>query len=185
MSRVSDRLLASTAMPAKGPQGERGRDSELGNTSPPDALVQLTALLARYDDLKQRLGFPGDFGERAFRGWLVLDVLQQCYGWDSERLVFGEVYDLLLLSRNRLPVVTIETKIPSHRPTPTDIRSFENRLHHYATLHYAYFTDGYVWRRLHLAAPSGMQVVLDDQSASLGDGASLRTLLEPLAAKRY
>lgn len=153
--------------------------------TPPSATDQLRRLLQRYDELRRRLGFPGDFGERAFRRWLTLDVLQPCFGWPSDRIVFGEVYDLLLLSRVRQPVVTIETKIPKHRPTHADIAAFEGRLHHYGTLHYAFFTDGYIWRRLELAAPDGTQIVLADDEAALNDDARLTDLLQPLHAGRY
>ena len=157
----------------------------LGGAVLPEAVDQLRKLLQRYDDLRGRLGFPGDFGERAFRGWLVLDVLQPCFGWPSERIVFGEIYDLLLLTRVRQPAVTIETKIPRHRPSTADIADFEGRLHHYGTLQYAFFTDGYLWRRLELAAPDGRQIVLAEDEASLEDATKLTALLQPLFAERY
>ena len=85
----------------------------------------------------------------------------------------------------RQPVVTIETKIPRHRPTHADIAAFEGRLHHYGTLQYGFFTDGYVWRRLELAAPDGSQIVLADDEAALDDEGRLTKLLQPLRAGRY
>lgn len=142
-------------------------------------------VLARYDELRARLGFPGDFGERAFRGWLVMDVLQTCFGWPPERVVFGEIYDLLLLSRTMQPVVTIETKIPRHRPTAADVAAFNGRLHHYSTLQWAYFTDGYAWHRLQLAAPDGLQIVLNEDRARLDEPDRFEDVVRPLQAERY
>jgi hypothetical protein len=149
------------------------------------ATDQMRAILQRYDELKQRLGYPGDFGERAFRGWLVMDLLMPVFGWPSERIVFGEVYDLILLSRARLPVITIETKVPRHRPTALDVSKFEGRLFHYATLEYAFFTDGTEVRRLHLAAPEGDQLVLEDVSIAVSKSVDFERVMAPLAAALY
>lgn len=145
----------------------------------------LELILSRHAHLKPKVGFRGDFGERAFRFWLVLDVLMPVYGWRHERVVAGEVYDLLLLDRREQCVVAIETKNPGHVPTKEDIRAFEGRLHHFPTLQWAFFTDGRIWRRLRLSAPVGRQTIIGDETARLGDGLSLQALLDPLYAKGY
>lgn len=149
------------------------------------ALVALAGVLSRYDELAPRLGYPGDFGERAFRFWLAVDVLMPVYNWPTERIVMGEVYDILLLDRRRMPAITIETKSPGHRVTRQDVAKFEARLHHYPTLRYAYFTDGGYWRRLQVAAPRGIQALVDEATASLDDAGTLCDLLEPLDGALY
>jgi hypothetical protein len=145
----------------------------------------LEVVLSRYEELGPRLGYPGDFGERAFRFWLVADVLMPVCHWPTERIVMGEVYDVLLLDRRRMPAITIETKPPGHRVTKQDVAKFEGRLQHYSTLRYAFFTDGRYWRRLEVAAPRGTQRLVGEIEARVDDAGGLCQLLKPLDAELY
>ena len=45
-----------------------------------DALVAIRAILRRYDSYCGRLNVPGNWGERAFRGWLMTDLLMGAQG---------------------------------------------------------------------------------------------------------
>lgn len=129
----------------------------------PEIKRKLNEILTRYERYTARLHFPGDWGERAFRGWLVMDLLERIFGWEPEHIVLGERFDILLVDDDLRPVVNIETKKPRHKPSVSEVNKFANRLSAYGTLRYAFLTDGYVWERLELEAPRGRQTVVGKQ----------------------
>lgn len=115
----------------------------------------VTAILERYEKGKEKLAYPGEGGERRFRGWLVSDLLGQFFKWPADRIVVGEIFDIILQDTDDFPVITIETKTPYHIATKKDLEDFEKRLSAYGTLHTAYFTNGVKWERLDIFSPQG------------------------------
>lgn len=122
-------------------------------------LPRLRKILEYHERLGSRLAFPGDWGERSFRGWLLIDLLHSELGWPSEHLLLGEVFDILTLDAYLRPVINIETKAPSHEATPAELTRFRERLSSFGTLRFAVLTDGWRWTVLHLSAPRGVQHV--------------------------
>jgi hypothetical protein len=151
----------------------------------PKVVPVLKEVLSRYDRLKGILNFPGDWGERAFRGWLVLDLLNGALGWPSERIVLGERFDILLLDDREIPVINIETKKPGRTPSPAEERDFMNRLGDYPTLQWAYLTNGWDWTRVELLAPRGVQQVISTAKFSLSRAARADAFFASLHARRY
>lgn len=119
------------------------------------ALHVIRAILQRHAEYGGRFNVPGDWGERAFRGWIVLDLLHDTLKWPSTHIVMGERHDLLLLNTSLSPIVTIETKRPGHEASPAERKDFEDRLAHYGTLRWAFLTNGEEWTRLELVTPKG------------------------------
>lgn len=107
------------------------------------AFQALTKILERYNHYERFLNYPGDWGERAFRGWLVFDLFHKYLGWSIEHIVFGERFDVLLINDEIKPLINIETKKPGDGATEYEI--FIKRLNDYQTLYYAILTDGYEW----------------------------------------
>jgi hypothetical protein len=123
------------------------------------AVEILRGVLERYDDFKGRFAVPGEGGERAFRAWLVLDLLHHHFRWPSRLILVGERHDVLLLNEQLFPIITIETKEPRHEASKTEKAKFEERLPHYTTLQHAFLTDGFNWLQLTLSAPAGRQTI--------------------------
>lgn len=147
----------------------------------------LERILERHDRYSTRLNAPGDWGERAFRGWLAIELFHQILAWEPSQIVFGEQFDLLLVDANLHPVVNIETKSPTHKPSARDATDFKKRLGVYATLRYACLTNGWTWTRLQLAAPRGRQTIqgscgLDIRRSSQ---AQIQKFFQPLWARDY
>jgi hypothetical protein len=117
-------------------------------------------ILARYNDYSGRFSVPGEWGERAFRGWLVLDLLASYYRWPSAHILLGERLDILLLDHTIHPVVTIETKMPGYEAKPQEWHQFEARLAFYGTLRWAFLTNGGAWTRYELSSPQGRATVV-------------------------
>ena len=154
----------------------------LGN----DILAALKRILQRCEEASVRLAYPGEGGERAFRGWLVGDLLGAVLGWPIERIVVGERFDLLLQDADGFPVATIETKAPYHNASEKERADFERRLSGYGSLRYAYFTSGNQWERLDIFSPTG---VLEIQSRTPFDltrssAEEAEAFFSPLAAYR-
>ncbi len=131
------------------------------------ALTAIKTLLRRYDQYTGRLNVPGDWGERAFRGWLAMDLLCDALGWPSAHVVFGERFDILLLDQSLYPVVNIETKKPRHEASSKEKTSFEDRLKYYGTLRWACLTNGTAWLRLSLLSPSGTQIIQERKTFNI------------------
>lgn len=122
-------------------------------------LATVTAILERYERGKAKLAYPGEGGERRFRGWLVSDLLDQVFNWPTDRIVVGERFDIILQDEDDFPVLTIETKAPYHKATKKEREDFEKRLSGYGTLRAAFFTNGMEWERLDIFSPQGQLVI--------------------------
>jgi hypothetical protein len=122
-------------------------------------LDTVTSILERYKKGKAQLAYPGEGGERRFRGWLVSDLLGQVFNWPAGKIVVGEIFDIILQDKDGFPVLTIETKPPYHKATKKDLEDFEKRLSGYGTLRVAYFTNGVKWERLDIFSPQGQLMI--------------------------
>src|SRR5262245_54317924 len=98
-----------------------------------DILRALHAILKRCHDAGLRLGYPGEGGERPFRGWLVSDLLSKILGWPAAKIVVGERFDILLQDADGFPICTIETKTPYHKASQKERQDFEKRLSGFGT----------------------------------------------------
>jgi len=103
----------------------------------------LKKVMERYERYENFLAYPGDYGERAFRGWLVFELFHKELGWPVANILFGEIFDVLLLDDDLNPRINIETKKPGDGLANYD--EFIKRLPNYQTLHYGVLTDGYEW----------------------------------------
>jgi hypothetical protein len=147
----------------------------------------LRVILKRCEDSGDRLGYPGEGGERAFRGWLVTDLIESVLGWPKDKVVVGERFDILLQDAEAFPVATIETKTPGHKASKKEREDFENRLSGYGTLRTAYLTNGEQWERLDIISPTGELEVrerfeLQLQSATAEEA---EAFFAPLTADRF
>ena len=151
------------------------------------AVQVLREVMGRYDDFKGRFAVPGEGGERAFRSWLVLDLLHHYYRWPSRLILIGERHDVLLLNSQLFPIITIETKEPRHSVSTKERAIFEQRLAHYTTLQTAFLTDGFTWVKLRLVAPAGRQTIAAEEEVDIRvtDDLKVNAFLAPLAAERY
>ena len=150
-------------------------------------LESLEAILKRCEETGVRLGYPGEGGERQFRGWLVTDLLLGVLGWPSDKYVGGERFDILLLDFYGSPIVTIETKTPYSKASKKERADFENRLSGYGTLRSAYFTNGLEWERLDISSPKGTLVIRERFDLNLRNTSpeEAEAFFAPLAADRY
>jgi len=150
-------------------------------------LSRLKDILRLSDEASSRLNYPGEGGERSFRGWLQNMMLIDLLKWPSDRVVVGERFDLLMRDRHGFPVVTIETKSPGHETTAREQQDFESRLSGYGTLQYAFITNGRTWERLSLLAPSGQTEVVDRRVLDVRDATPEQAtdFFEVMLAQRY
>ncbi len=115
----------------------------------------------RCKEVGERVGYPGEGGERRFRGWLNSDLLQQTLNWPSKNVVVGEIFDLLLLNDDQHALATIETKTPYHKASKKEQKDFQERLSGFPTLRTAYFTNGPEWDRVDIVVSGGQLSVLE------------------------
>ena len=106
----------------------------------------LTAVLERYRKYESYLQYPGEWGERAFRGWLVFDIFHNHLQWPMPNIVFGERFDVLFVDGAVKPVIYLETKKPERGLA--DLNAFRQRIGKFETLVWAVLTDGYKWLRV-------------------------------------
>ena len=163
------------------------RTSEDDDTKGGGILKALSIILKRCEEAGIRLAYPGEGGERAFRGWLVSDFLVQLLGWPPERVVLGERFDILLQDADGFPIATIETKTPYHKATRKDREDFEARLSGFGTLRHAYFTNGDEWERLDIFSPTGALEIRDRFYFNLEKGVAeeAEAFFTPLESHRY
>lgn len=126
-------------------------------------LATIRRILQRSDEVGERIGYPGEGGERRFRAWLGTDLLSNTLGWPSKNVVIGERFDVLLVNEEDHAVATIETKTPYHQASKQERVDFEKRLSGYPTLRTAYFTNGPEWERLDIVV-SGAELRILDRS---------------------
>jgi len=150
-------------------------------------LESLKAILRRSDEAQARLGFPGEGGERPFRGWLVTELLMTVLWWPKDKIVVGERFDILLQDADGFPIVTIETKTPYHQASKKEREDFEQRLAGYGTLRTAYFTNGAEWERLDIFSPTGVLEIRERFGLKVESATPEETeaFFAPLAADRH
>jgi len=106
----------------------------------------LIAILERYRKYEDYLQYPGEWGERAFRGWLVFEIFHDHLQWPIPNIVFGERFDVLFVNGAVKPIIYLETKKPERGLA--DLDAFRRRIGTYETLVWAVLTDGYKWMRV-------------------------------------
>ena len=136
---------------------------------PPDSLGKkiistIRSVLQRCDEIGEKVGYPGEGGERRFRKWIASDLLEGVLGWPIKNVVIGERFDVLLISDEHHALATIETKTPYHQASKKDRADFEDRLSGYPTLRTAYFTNGSEWDRLDIVVSGAELRVLERSS---------------------
>src|SRR5947209_9645328 len=102
-------------------------------------LAAIRNVLQRCDEVGEKVGYPGEGGERRFRAWINSDLLQNVLRWPSKNAVVGERFDLLLVSDEHHAIATIETKTPYRNASKKEREDFEKRLDGFPTLRTAYF----------------------------------------------
>jgi hypothetical protein len=126
---------------------QRGSSHE--ETLGQEVLNKVTELLARYEKYGNYLSFPYEWGERAFRGWMVYELFHEVLGWPIKNIVLGEQFDVLFVDEYVKPKLYLETKKPGKGLV--DIDRFRDRIRFYGTLKYAVITDGSEWARFEIS----------------------------------
>jgi len=116
-----------------------------GNVTPEDIQNVIRQLLTRYREYEKLIRYPGDWGERAFRFWLVKELFTDVLGWNSKFIVFGERYDVLLLDDYIRPKLYLETKRPNTRITNSLIEEAIERSKEFYSIDYVIITNGIEW----------------------------------------
>jgi len=102
-------------------------------------------LLERYREYGGLIRYPGDWGERAFKFWLVKELFMDVLGWDSKYVVFGEKYDVLFLDDYIRPKLYLETKKPGIRITKNHVKEAMERSREFYSIGYVIVTNGTTW----------------------------------------
>lgn len=106
----------------------------------------LAAILKRYQKYEDYLHYPGEWGERAFRAWLVFEIFHGDLQWPISNIVFGERFDVLFVDDAVKPVIYLETKKPGRGLA--DMDACKERTKKYETLVWVVLTDGFEWMRM-------------------------------------
>lgn len=159
------------------------REKRLGDS----ILSVLAEILKRCKAASERLGYPGEGGERQFRGWLVSDLLATVLGWPTASIPVGERFDLILQDADGFPVATIETKTPYKKITTKERKDFEDRLSAYGTLRTAFITNGVEWERLEIAVPGGTLEIRSREklNVSAATEEEAEAFFSPITADRF
>ena len=134
-------------------------------------------VMKRYEHYTRYLNYPGEWGERAFRGWIVFELFHVKFRWPAKNIVFGEKYDVLFVNDNIKPMIYLETKKPGRGLA--DFDDFKDRIPAYQTIEHAVLTDGYKWLRWDTATGSQEVIRLEDSESKWND------FVKPLRAKNY
>jgi len=102
-------------------------------------------LLTRYREYEGLIRYPGDWGERAFRFWLIKELFMDVLGWDSKYIVFGERYDVLFLDDYIRPKLYLETKKPDIQITKNYVKEAIDRFKEFYSIDYVIITNGTTW----------------------------------------
>jgi len=145
--------------------------------SRPKLAEALQAIMERYKQYTRYLNYPGDWGERTFRGWVVYEVFHVCLGWPLKNIVFGERFDVLFIDDDIRPSVYLETKKPGRGLA--DIEDFERRIPQYQTIKQAVLANGYEWLRIDVVTGSREMLKLPDSNLKWNK------FCRPLMAKNY
>jgi len=137
----------------------------------------IRGILVRFEKYGKYLKYPGDWGERAFRGWLVYEIFHQKLRWPIPNIVFGEQFDVLFLNERLMPVVYLETKKPTRDLAGE--ADFLGRVPCFPTILYAVLTDGYDWLRFDVTTKQRKQISLSSRQSEWEE------FLRPLQALRH
>ena len=137
----------------------------------------IESLMKRYEQYTHYLNYPGEWGERAFRGWLVFDLFHRDLRWPIENIVFGERYDVLLVNNEIKPMIYLETKKPGRGLA--DYKDFRNRVSGYQTIQYAVLANGYKWLKEDITNKTQEFISLEDPTDKWDQ------FVKPLKAKNY
>jgi len=144
-------------------------------------LDKVREVLKRYENYGKYLRFPYEWGERAFRGWLVYEVFHGVLGWPIKYIVFGELFDVLFVDEYIRPKIYLETKRPGRGLVELD--EFKARVQFYGILRYAVITDGFTWSRFEvLGEKLGTQETVSIDKA---DSILVGRFFAPLHAKNF
>jgi hypothetical protein len=124
-------------------------------------IATIRSVLQRCDEVGEKVGFPGEGGERRFRKWIASELLEGVLRWPVKNVMVGERFDVLLLSDDDHALATIETKTPYHQASKKERTDFEERLSGFPTLRTAYFTNGSEWDRLDIVVSGAELRVLE------------------------
>ncbi len=102
-------------------------------------------ILTRYYDYERLIRYPGDWGERAFRFWLIKELFMDELSWHTEYIVFGERYDVLLLDEDIRPRIYVETKKPEIEIRDKDVEKAIRRAKDFYSIDYVVITNGTTW----------------------------------------
>jgi hypothetical protein len=138
----------------------------------------LTAILTRYRDYERYLKYPGEWGERTFRAWLVFEIFHDYLRWPIPNIVFGEVFDTLFVNDTVKPIIYLETKKPQRGLV--DLEAFQRHISKYQTLEWAILTDGYEWFRIDCVRKKEQTISLLKSGSS-----QLEDFFRALAATNY
>jgi len=105
----------------------------------------LVEILNRYDRYGRLVRYPGEWGERAFRFWLIVELFMNVLGWPSQSIVLGEKYDVLLLDNDIRPVIYIETKRPDITVSEEHVEEAKERAKDYFSIRYVVVANGKMW----------------------------------------
>ena len=81
----------------------------------------LYSIIERAIKYRKLLKFPHEGTERMIRGWIALELLNVQLNWNSQNIIFGETFDLLLVDDRIRPVLYLETKGLEQQINPSDI----------------------------------------------------------------
>jgi len=139
---------------------------------PHKCLQNIKTIIDRYKTYEKFLKYPGDWGERALRGWLAFEFFQNHLGWDSHRIVLGEIFDVLFINDQTKPVLYLETKKPLKGLVGYD--AFINRSKSYPSLRIGLLTDGISWLSYDYLVKEKIYITINDEISKWGQ------FLEPL-----
>ena len=143
----------------------------------PKLTEAIQAVMKRYEQYTRYLNYPGEWGERAFRGWIVYELFHIRFRWPIKNIVFGERYDVLFVDDNIKPMIYLETKKPGRGLA--DFDDFRDRISAYQTMQHAVLANGYEWLRIDVAKDTQEVITLEDSDSKWNEFA------KPLKAKNY
>jgi hypothetical protein len=137
----------------------------------------IQVIMKRYEQYMRYLNYPGEWGERAFRGWIVFELFHGYLQWPLKNIVFGERYDVLFVNDEIKPMIYLETKKPGRGLA--DFNEFKERIPAYQTLKYAVLANGYEWLRANITMCTQDTIKIGDPDIEW------TKFIKPLKAKNY
>ena len=123
-------------------------------------------IMERYRRYTGHLKFPGDWGERVIRGWLVFEVFSRELGWPIESIIFGERFDVLFVDNFVNPKIYLETKVPGELVNKANLAGYElkaTRLaDRFSTIEQVVVSDVETWVRIDKLRHEHVHFRIDD-----------------------